>query len=131
MAGKLEPDSRNADDLELGLFGPETDGENGGQHARASGQTSDRNVPSADSKVVDKESFDIRMEARDPVILRSPVRPSAEEVDKHNAVHMPYRSWCPICFRGKGKKTRTFAGMAKIPRSEQLDFRKSRWIIKS
>ena len=98
-AGELEPDSRNEDDLELGLFGFEIDSEDGGQHARASGQTSDRDVPSADSKVVDKESSDIQMEARDPVILRSPVRPSAEEVDKHNAVHMPCRRLCPICVR--------------------------------
>ena len=26
-----------------------------------------------------------------------------DEVDKHNLTHLPYRNWCPICVRAKGK----------------------------
>ena len=29
--------------------------------------------------------------------------PSREEVEAHNASHVPYRSWCPHCVNGKGK----------------------------
>ena len=29
--------------------------------------------------------------------------PSKEEVETHNASHVPYRSWCPHCVNGKGK----------------------------
>ena len=27
--------------------------------------------------------------------------PSEEEVEIHNATHIPYRSWCPYCVKGK------------------------------
>ena len=30
-------------------------------------------------------------------------RPSREEVDSHMITHIPYRSWCPYCVRGKSK----------------------------
>ena len=29
--------------------------------------------------------------------------PSAEEVAEHELTHLPYRSWCSHCARGKGK----------------------------
>ena len=29
--------------------------------------------------------------------------PSKEEVEAHNASHVPYRSWCPHCVKGKAK----------------------------
>ena len=32
-----------------------------------------------------------------PVVLHSPVKLSAEDVEKHNATHLPYRSWCDVC----------------------------------
>ena len=28
--------------------------------------------------------------------------PSSEEVEVHNLSHVPYRSWCPHCVKGKG-----------------------------
>ncbi len=34
---------------------------------------------------------------RIPVTLRSPVRPSAEDIATHNLTHLPYRNWCPVC----------------------------------
>ena len=27
------------------------------------------------------------------------VRPTIVEVDRHNATHIPFRSWCPICVK--------------------------------
>ena len=38
-----------------------------------------------------------------PVKAADPKLPTPEEVDTHNLTHLPYRSWCPHCVRGKGK----------------------------
>ncbi len=32
-----------------------------------------------------------------------PKLPSATEVAMHNLTHLPYRNWCPICVKAKGK----------------------------
>ena len=36
--------------------------------------------------------------------MNDPKMPSKEEVEKHNMSHLPYRSWCRHCVRGKGKE---------------------------
>ncbi len=28
--------------------------------------------------------------------------PTAEEVEEHNATHLPHRSWCPVCVKARG-----------------------------
>ena len=35
-----------------------------------------------------------------------PKRPSKAEVDEHMLSHLPYRSWCAHCVRGKAKSKR-------------------------
>ena len=40
--------------------------------------------------------FDENTEPRVKVV-RDPGCPTAEDLEKHNAIHMPYRPWCPIC----------------------------------
>ena len=35
--------------------------------------------------------------------LVDPLKPSKAEVDDHNLFHTPYRNWCPICVKAKGK----------------------------
>ena len=32
------------------------------------------------------------------------MRPTQEEVNLHNTTHLPYRSWCPHCVRGKARR---------------------------
>jgi hypothetical protein len=32
-----------------------------------------------------------------------PRRPTEREVEEHNLMHLPYRNWCPVCVRAKGK----------------------------
>ena len=32
-----------------------------------------------------------------------PRRPTEREVEEHNLTHLPYRNWCPVCVRAKGK----------------------------
>ena len=34
----------------------------------------------------------------------SPCKPSLSEVDHHNSTHLPYRSWCRHCVKGRGKE---------------------------
>ena len=41
--------------------------------------------------------------SREPRKLRDPKLPSPEEVRAHELTHLPYRSWCVHCVRGKGK----------------------------
>ncbi len=41
---------------------------------------------------------------RVPKTLKSPVKPSAEAVAAHYATHLPYRNWCPVCVKAKGKE---------------------------
>ena len=40
-------------------------------------------------------------EATQPKVSVAPTQPSREEVERHMATHLPYRSWCPHCVRGK------------------------------
>ena len=35
--------------------------------------------------------------------MQDPIRPSAGEVCEHNLTHLPYRSWCEHCVKGRGK----------------------------
>ena len=35
--------------------------------------------------------------------LPSPQRPTAKEVEEHNATHLPYRSWRPVCVQSRGR----------------------------
>ena len=37
-------------------------------------------------------------------VLPSPQRPSMREVEEHSTCHLPYRSWCPICVKARGKE---------------------------
>ena len=43
-------------------------------------------------------------DARVPITLRSPMKPSKEDVEKHCATHLPYRNWCPVCVKAKGRE---------------------------
>ena len=35
-------------------------------------------------------------------VRKDPGAPSAEEVARHSATHLPYRSWCKHCVNGRG-----------------------------
>ncbi len=37
-------------------------------------------------------------------VARDPEMPTAEEVEEHNATHLPHRSWCPVCVKARGKE---------------------------
>jgi hypothetical protein len=49
----------------------------------------------------------IGLEKEEDVIKKmvDPKLPSQEEVERHNLTHLPYRNWCPICIKAKGRDT--------------------------
>ena len=71
------------------------------------------------------EDFDAGEESglRTPLKVADPKLPSAEEVEAHNLTHLPYRSWCPHCVRGKGKTMdHRLAGREKVMRELHVDY---------
>ena len=40
-------------------------------------------------------------QARRPKVPVDPGRPTLKEIEEHNCLHWPFRSWCPHCVRGK------------------------------
>ncbi len=42
-------------------------------------------------------------EGQEAEVACKPCMPTEEEVEKHNATHIPFRSWCPYCVAGKAK----------------------------
>ena len=43
------------------------------------------------------------MEVGDVRPRKSPEEPTEAERLKHEATHAPYRSWCQVCVRGRGR----------------------------
>ena len=56
-------------------------------------------------------------EAVEPLKLaRSPKPPSAEDIEAHDRVHIPFRDWCNWCNRGRGRGIpHRHAGDSSIP----------------
>ena len=52
------------------------------------------------------EDVFVGQEAELPKVIKCDNRPSKEEVRIHNLTHLPYRSWCPHCVRGKARRHR-------------------------
>jgi hypothetical protein len=42
--------------------------------------------------------------------VQDPMKPSKEEVAAHEMFHLPYRSWCEVCVRGRGKSMPHYKG---------------------
>ena len=38
-----------------------------------------------------------------PKVIRDPGQPTAKQRQEHEVTHVPYRSWCPHCVRGRAK----------------------------
>ena len=50
------------------------------------------------------EHPDTLQEARRARGRPQPTQPTKQEMEEHALTHMPYRSWCPICVKAKGKQ---------------------------
>ena len=49
-------------------------------------------------------SRDVEVHVSAPIaVASSPKEPTQQERDEHEATHLPYRSWCKHCVRGRGR----------------------------
>ena len=51
----------------------------------------------------------VEEEGRDAVGVRAPLTVSKEKREVHERTHTPYRSWCTICVKARGQKTKKMA----------------------
>ena len=51
-------------------------------------------------EVGDDEEQEVE-EAKPAKLLRDPAAPTQQEIDAHEATHLPYRSWCAVCVAGR------------------------------
>ena len=50
------------------------------------------------------ENEDVSEETlKQPVAMSVPERPGPEEIREHEVTHIPFRSWCQACVRGRAK----------------------------
>ena len=71
--------------------------------------------------VAPPEHPDTLQEARRARGRPQPTQPTKQEMEEHALTHMPYRSWCPICVKAKGKKDAYKQQQSKQP-VIQIDF---------
>ena len=50
-----------------------------------------------------EEGIEEEEETIEPNVVCKPCRPSIAEVEAHNATHIPLRTWCEICVRGRAQ----------------------------
>ena len=76
-------------------------------HADSSANLADNADDNRDNNIADdNHDHDARSTSSEAVparIANAPKKPSQAEVDTHMTTHLPFRSWCPHCVRGKSK----------------------------
>ena len=61
--------------------------------------------------------------ARKTKKMNDPQKPSKEEVEEHCKTHLPFRSWCRHCVRGRGKEMAHYRQEGESTMNEvHLDF---------
>ncbi len=63
------------------------------------------NIMEADV-VVGELGDDDDEEGQQPKVIRAPKAPTKAEREEHEATHLPFRSWCTHCLRGRGRNKR-------------------------
>ena len=117
QAGPVSSDNTNrgpvrptdySDEVEAGsrerAFGLETIDEKEGEHAEAQESRAEggRDDPQGDEGSSEGEAED--MGVKRLVLARAPRGPKKQERLDHEVTHLPYRSWCGHCVRGKAKE---------------------------
>ena len=72
------------------------------EEERAEDEEKEEEKDEAEKEVM-REQEEESEEAKGAKGARVPTKPSQEEVEEHMLTHLPYRSWCPHCVRGKAK----------------------------
>ena len=61
---------------------------------------------------------------------RNPAEPTKLEVEQHWATHLPYRPWCPICCKARGREDPHTDQRKRSERVEKTRAqRKFRWVM--
>ena len=84
--------------------------------------------PEPEEREDQEDPTDRSADAHDVRVKNYLARPSADAVAKHDATHVPYRSWCPICVAASARedlhprraKTDTEAGLPAVPADYDL-----------
>ena len=69
------------------------------QEAKEDGEDNDEDQEDQDEDIVC-----VPCENAPVVIAKNPYNPTHEEKEAHNATHLPYRSWCPVCVQARGRE---------------------------
>ena len=59
-------------------------------------------------EMIPEECGDETTEMRKVRRMQNPMKPSAAQIEEHELTHLPFRSWCWICVRGKSKNASHF-----------------------
>ena len=54
-----------------------------------------------DAAAIPEDASGGEEQARCPKVPVDPGRPTKKEIEEHNCLHWPFRSWCPHCVRAK------------------------------
>ena len=68
----------------------------------------------------DEEDAAEEGEENDVRIRRPPGNPTKEEVRKHRATHVPYRSWCPVCVAARAHRSGHVAAPEPLDDTPQI-----------
>ena len=61
--------------------------------------------PEKDKEMEDVSEEVVCEEVRAPVTVRNPLNPTRKEIEEHEVTHIPFRSWCKHCIRGRAVNT--------------------------
>ena len=74
------------------------------------GASKDSGGKASSSKGIQAESIEmdtedeVQVEVAPIVVVKDPAGPTPEEKALHDLLHLPHRSWCPICVKARGKE---------------------------
>jgi hypothetical protein len=54
-------------------------------------------------EVEEEQDNEDEEEGQQPKVIRAPKAPTKAEREEHEATHLPFRSWCTHCLRGRGR----------------------------
>ena len=81
----------------------EKDDDDEAEDIEPAGGTDENDIPDEAYGIEMKEDEEDVEEGEVPNMICAPCRPSQEMVDRHNLTHIPFRNWCPICVKAKGR----------------------------
>mgnify|MGYP007058465957 CR=1 FL=1 len=83
-----------------GDIGKEVEVKNGSEGSLTE-KSEHKNMEGGEGGLTDDE--DVTDEGAEVKVAQVANLPTREEVEAHNAAHVPFRSWCPHCVKGKSK----------------------------